>query len=95
MYPIYSDGDCWRRPTLIVYCLQFWDTDQSYSTPETATNKCTQFQKSGFNWASLPNGTVSTYGGFKFTGFVCGSASSSSGATGIGVCYIVSYIGPA
>ncbi|BCR84771.1 uncharacterized protein ACHE_20229A [Aspergillus chevalieri] len=49
----------------------FWDTDKSYTRPQTIKHTCTSAQSKGveFKWTDISTGDVSTYEGFTFTGF--------------------------
>jgi hypothetical protein len=51
-----------------------WTNANVLSTPANTNNECTADQQSGFNWQGLSTGTVSTFGGFDFSGFTCNNA---------------------
>ncbi|SMR46981.1 unnamed protein product [Zymoseptoria tritici ST99CH_3D1] len=48
-----------------------WDTTSQYSTPDNTDNKCSDNQKTGYNWADLSTGSFDSYGGNKFSNWSC------------------------
>lgn len=51
--------------------LQYWGTEECYSSPGRSPNKCNESQKKGFDWSGLSTGPFSQYGGMSFSGFTC------------------------
>lgn len=51
-----------------------WRLDANkYSAPSVTDNKCSDDQKSGYDWSSLQPGSFNSYGSNKFSGFTCGN----------------------
>ncbi|QSS60218.1 hypothetical protein I7I51_05015 [Histoplasma capsulatum] len=50
-----------------------WDTNKYFPNPSNCDNKCTDNQKSGFDWKGLGLGSFSSFGDFDFSGFTCGN----------------------
>lgn len=51
--------------------MQWWQTKDFFSTPQTCNNVCSDKQRNGFDWADLAEGTFTEYNQFTFTGFNC------------------------
>ncbi|OAX84560.1 hypothetical protein ACJ72_01079 [Emergomyces africanus] len=49
-----------------------WDTNKFFPNPSNCDNKCSDNQKSGFDWKALALGPFSSFGDFDFSGFTCG-----------------------
>ncbi|KAG5295315.1 extracellular serine-threonine rich protein [Histoplasma ohiense] len=54
-----------------------WDTNKYFPNPSNCDNKCTDNQKSGFDWKGLGLGSFSSFGDFDFSGFTCGNRKPS------------------
>ncbi|KAF4871129.1 hypothetical protein CGCSCA1_v009653 [Colletotrichum siamense] len=50
-----------------------WNKFPSFDCPDNTNNECDDKQKSGFSWGDLNTGSFSSYGGFDFKGWTCGS----------------------
>ncbi|KAL2371890.1 hypothetical protein RJZ57_003657 [Blastomyces gilchristii] len=50
----------------------FWGTNKYFPSPSNCDNKCSDNQKSGFDWTGLGLGSFSSFGDFGFSGFTCG-----------------------
>ncbi|KAF9872176.1 adhesin protein Mad1 [Colletotrichum karsti] len=50
-----------------------WNKFPSFDCPDNTDNKCDDKQKDGFSWGDLTPGSFSSYGGFDFKGWTCGS----------------------
>ncbi|KJX98132.1 hypothetical protein TI39_contig432g00001 [Zymoseptoria brevis] len=48
-----------------------WDTTSHYSTPDNTDNKCSNVQKTGYNWADLSTGSFDSYGSNNFSNWSC------------------------
>lgn len=60
-----------------------WDTDSCFPSPSKCDNKCTDQQKSGWDWSDLISGqSVSSYDGFGLSGFSCSDRGSGLGKRG-------------
>lgn len=53
--------------------LQGWRDQAEYSCPKNTKNDCTADEKNGFDWSDLPEGKVSNYKGYNFSGWDCAS----------------------
>ncbi|OJD23664.1 hypothetical protein ACJ73_04980 [Blastomyces percursus] len=50
----------------------FWGTNKYFPSPSNCDNRCSDNQKSGFDWTGLGLGPFSSFGDFGFSGFTCG-----------------------
>lgn len=62
-----------------------WFSEGSFPSPENCDNKCTDKQKTGFDWGDLGLGSFSNYGDFGFSGFSCQDKPGLGKRTGVGL----------
>ncbi|ODH49456.1 hypothetical protein GX48_04398 [Paracoccidioides brasiliensis] len=48
-----------------------WDTNKFFPSPSNCDNKCSDVQKTGFDWENLSVGPFTSFGDFDFSGFTC------------------------
>lgn len=65
--------------------LQWWGTDDCYTSPDNTNNECSDEMRGGFDWAGLAVGSFDFFAGFAFSGFSFSSSFSAAVGGGFAV----------